>query len=204
MRVANPAVLFLGIGLHQARLGALHRKVQPLEQMPHMPGMITDGELLLDDLRDQRGRPDSGVQAMGDGAAVQNVGQLFPLRGAQFRGPPTAMAFQEAFVAMLIPSANPGMHAGAIHLQALGDLTAGLSLDAEHDGFQAQSDARSVVGLGHLAKNLEPPESAGIAPREDGLHGEKCVLCYLHAWQFSMDWPNSAIKNCTFPRPARF
>ena len=47
-----PPVLFLGVGLHQVRLGPLHRKVQSLEQMAHMPGMIAHAKFLMDDLGD--------------------------------------------------------------------------------------------------------------------------------------------------------
>jgi hypothetical protein len=70
-----------------------------------------------------------------DRAAVQNIRQLFPLTGAQLGGPATAMSLQQAFIAMLIPSPNPSVSAGAIHLQGGGDLTGGQSPDTEHDGL---------------------------------------------------------------------
>ena len=66
------------------------------------------------------------------------------------------MSLQQSFIAILIPSANPSVNAGAIHLQTLRDLTSGLPLDAEHDGSQAQGDAGRFVSLGFLAKRLEP------------------------------------------------
>lgn len=85
---------------------------------------------------------------------------MFPLGGVQLRGPSAAVSFQQSFIAIFIPSANPGVNAGAIHLQALGDLTGGLALDAEHDGLQSQGDAGCFIGLGSLAKGFEPLESA--------------------------------------------
>jgi len=94
MGIANPSVLLLGVGLHQARLGPLHGKVQLLEQMPHMPGMITDVKFLGADLGDQGRSPHAGVQTMGHGATVQDILQMFPLGRAQPSGASTAMAFQ--------------------------------------------------------------------------------------------------------------
>jgi hypothetical protein len=70
---------------------------------------------------------------MRHGATVQEIRQLFPLGAAQLSGPPTAMPLQQSFIPLLIPSANPSVNAGAIHLQSLGDLTGGPRLDAEHD-----------------------------------------------------------------------
>jgi hypothetical protein len=70
------------------------------------------------------------------------------------------MALQQPFIAILIPSTNPSVNAGAVHLQTLGDLTGGLPLDTEHDGLQSQGDAGRFVGLGFLAKNLEPLQRA--------------------------------------------
>src|SRR5262245_49261892 len=95
---------------------------------------------------------------MGHRTAVQNIRQMFPLRGAQLRGPSTAMALQQSDLAMLIPSSDPSMNPGAVDLQTLGDLTRGLPLDTEHDGLQSQRDAGRFVGLGLLAKRLEPLE----------------------------------------------
>jgi hypothetical protein len=43
------------------------------------------------------------------------------------------MSLQQSFDTMVIPSADPSVSAGAIHLQRGGDLTGGQSLDTEHD-----------------------------------------------------------------------
>ena len=56
---------------------------------------------------------------MGDGAALQDIRQVFPLAGAELGGPAAAMALQQPFIAMLIPGADPSVDARAIHLQAL-------------------------------------------------------------------------------------
>ena len=42
------------------------------------------------------------------------------------------------------------MNPGAVYLQALGYLSAGLALATEHDGLKPQRDAHRVVGLGAL------------------------------------------------------
>jgi hypothetical protein len=83
------------------------------------------------------------------------------------------MSLQQSFLAMLIPSSDPSVSAGAIHLQTVSDLTGGLPLDTQHDGLEPQGDAGCFVGLGFLAKSLKPQEGTGIASREDGLHDRK-------------------------------
>jgi hypothetical protein len=70
------------------------------------------------------------------------------------------MALQQAFIAILIPRSDPSVNAGAVHLQALGNLPLGLLLDAEHDGLKPQSHAGGFVGLGFLAKRLKPLEGS--------------------------------------------
>ena len=171
--VANPPVLFFGVGLDQARPRSLHRKVPPLKQMPHRPRVIADLKFLRDDLGDQGRSPHPGVQAVSDGAAVQDVRQVFPRAGVQRGGPPAALPFQQTFIALRIPSADPGVNPGAVDLQSLGDLAGGLPLNAEHDGLEPQGDAGRWVGVGFLAQRLEPWERARIAACEDGLHGQK-------------------------------
>ena len=85
---------------------------------------------------------------------------MFPLGRAQPRGASTAMAFQESFSAILVPSPNPSMHPSAVHLQTLGNGTGGSPLDTEQDGLQPQSDAGRLIGLSFLAKALEPLEGS--------------------------------------------
>ncbi len=70
------------------------------------------------------------------------------------------MSLQQSFIAMLIPGPNPRMNTGPIDLQTSGNLTAGLALDAEHDGLQSQGHTGCFVGLGFLAKSLEPLKSS--------------------------------------------
>lgn len=187
MSVANPAVLLFGVSLDQSSGGPLDREIQLLEQMPDMAGMIADVKFLLNDLGDQGRSPDSGAQPVSDGAAVQDIGQLFPLVGAQLGGPSAALAFQESFLAMAVPGPDPGMNPRAIHLEVVGDLACGMALDAEHDGLRAQGDSGCFVGLGLLAQGLEPWESAGIAAGEDGLHGRKYYVVLVTRGLFHHD-----------------
>jgi hypothetical protein len=91
------------------------------------------------------------------------------------------MSLQQAFIAMFIPSANPSVNTGAIHLQRLRDLAGSPLLDTEHDGLKAQSDTGGLVGLGGLAEGLEPLEGAWIAARKDRLHRQKGMLFYFYA-----------------------
>lgn len=108
--------------------------------MPDMAGMITDVKFLLNDLGDERRSPDPGAQPVSDGAAVQDIGQLFPLVGAQLGGSPAALALQESFLAMPDPGPDPGVNPGSVDLEALGDLAGDLPLDAEDDGLETQGD----------------------------------------------------------------
>ena len=125
-----------------------------------MPGMVAHGEFLGEDWGDQRRSPHPGVQTMSHGAAVQNIPQLFLLGRAQLRGASTALALQQAFIAIVIPRSNPSVNAGAVHLQALGNLPRGLLLDAAHDGLKSQRHAGHFVGLGFLAQRLKPLEGS--------------------------------------------
>ena len=89
------------------------------------------------------------------------------------------MTLQQSLGAMLIPSADPGMHAGAINLETLRDLSGGFPLHAEHDGLQAQGHTGRFFGLSFLAKRFEASESSGIALSEDRLHGQKPYVVLL-------------------------
>jgi hypothetical protein len=92
---------------------------------------------------------------MRDWTTVQNIRQLFPLTGVQLGGPSTPMALQQTFIAMFIPSPDPSMRAGAIHLQGAGDLTGSPPLDTEHDGLQTQGHTGRALGLSGLALRHE-------------------------------------------------
>src|SRR5215467_10829852 len=91
------------------------------------------------------------------------------------------MAFQQSLGAILIPGADPGVDAGAIGLQVLRDLTRSLSLDAEHDGLQAQGHAGCLVGLGFLAQPFEPLQRARIAFGKDGSSHLLCRVTYTQS-----------------------
>jgi hypothetical protein len=172
--------------------------------MPHVPGMIADGEFLGDDWGDQGRSPHAGVQTLRHGAAVQDIPQMLPLGRSQLRGASTAMTFQESFIALPVPSPNPSVNAGAVHLQALGHFTGGLPLDAEHDGLQSQGDAGRLVRLGFLPKRFEPLEGSEIAARKGRLHGQIGRLFYFYAHHVITVPPCPASKKGTFHPPNRF
>lgn len=85
--------------------------------MPDMPGMIADVKFILNDLGDQRRCPDPGTQPVSNGAAIQDIGQLFLLVDAQLGGPPAALPLQQAFLAMPVPGPDPGVDPGAVDLE---------------------------------------------------------------------------------------
>jgi hypothetical protein len=116
---------------------------------------------------------------MRDRTTVQDVRQLFPLIGAQLGGPAAPMPLQQSFFAMLVPSPDPSVSTGAIHLQGTGDMPCGQLLDTEHDGLQPQGDTGCVVSLGSLPQRFEALERARIAPCKDRLHGRKTYVVLL-------------------------
>jgi hypothetical protein len=89
------------------------------------------------------------------------------------------MPLQQPFIAIVIPSADPSVNAGAIHLQTLRDLTGGVPLDAEHDGLQPQGDTGRFVRLGFLAKGLEALKSSRVTLSEDRVHRQKWYVVLL-------------------------
>src|SRR5258706_10379728 len=136
---------------------------------------------------------------MSHGTAVQNIRQMFPLSGVQLGWPSTAMALQESFIAMLIPSSDPRMNPGAVHLQTLCDLTGGLSLNAEHDGLQSQGDARGLVGLCCLAKSFESSQRSCIALGEDGCPHRKAYVVLLTRRTNKRDSVLTGKQKCHLP-----
>jgi hypothetical protein len=116
---------------------------------------------------------------MRDGTTVQDIRQLFPLSGAQLGGPATPMPLQQSFFTMLVPSPDPSVSTGAIHLQGPGDVTGGQPLDTEHDGLQPQGNTGCVVSLGSLPQRFEALECARIASCKDGLHSRKTYVVLL-------------------------
>ena len=78
-----PAILRLGVGFGPNPSWALHRKAQFKQQLAHVAGMVVHPELLLNHPGDHGRGPDSGVQAIGHRAAVQDVLQGLPVRATQ-------------------------------------------------------------------------------------------------------------------------
>jgi len=93
--VALPAILLISAGSGQHATRALHREAQTMEQPAHMAWMIMNAELFLDDPGDHGRGPDTGIQAVGYWAAVENVVELFPLRQRQLQWPSRAMSFEQ-------------------------------------------------------------------------------------------------------------
>ena len=93
--VALPAILLISAGSSEHATRTLHREAQTMEQPAHMARMIMNAELFLDDPGDHGRGPDTGIQAVGYWAAVENVVELFPLRQRQLQWPARAMSFEQ-------------------------------------------------------------------------------------------------------------
>jgi hypothetical protein len=141
---------------------------------------------------------------MRDGTTVQDIRQLFPLSGAQLGGSATPMPLQQSFFTMLVPSPDPSVSTGAIHLQGPGDMTGGQPLDTEHDGLQPQGDSGCVVSLGSLPQRFEALERARIASCKDGLHSRKTNVVLLIRGQVHTFSCHRAREKVTFFLKSRF
>ena len=65
-----PAILRGGIGPSQHPTRALHGKIQVMQQLAHMPGVISLPEFLFDDLTYQRTGPDPSLQTVSYRSAI--------------------------------------------------------------------------------------------------------------------------------------
>src|ERR1019366_4242375 len=61
--VADPLVLRLGVGLHQASSGSLHRTAQAMEEFPHMARMLIHAKLFPNDAGQDRRGPDPRIRS---------------------------------------------------------------------------------------------------------------------------------------------
>jgi hypothetical protein len=133
--------------------GALHRTAQTVKKFADMARMIVHTKLLVDNVSQDWRSPDSRVESVSDRAAFNDVVEMLALFWSQLARASAAMAFLNPFRAMFIPVANPGVNAGAMNVEQIGNLGRGKSISAEKEGLEPQSDARSLVGLGFLAQD---------------------------------------------------
>ena len=146
-----------------------------------MARMVTHSELLHDDMLQEGGSPDAGGEPIGNGAALHNVEDVFPLGGGQPGGPPAALTFFESLQLRTVPGANPIIDTGALDTQKTGDFRRRMALDTQADGLQAQDDAGNLVGFRLLLPVQEVLAGALIATGENRLHNWLCCLTYARA-----------------------
>ena len=82
-----------------------------LQKPPDMSRVIINFKFIMDDLRDDRGGPYPGVQAVSDGPALHNVFYPLHLFLGEFRWPTAAMPFQQSVDPVLVPIGDPGVNA---------------------------------------------------------------------------------------------
>lgn len=126
--MAMPAVLLDRICPRQHPARALHREVQGMQQAAHMAGMVMHAKLLLDHPGDHRRSPYSGIQTIGDGTAVENIPELFPLLRRQLGRAPGTIALQQTVDSVSLIMREPFRHLGSGRLENVCNLAAGATL----------------------------------------------------------------------------
>src|SRR6266702_4222552 len=125
-----------------------------------MPRVIFLIEFFPDDLPDQRRSPDTRFQSIGHRPAIQDVAKPFPLPGLELTGTSTTVAFPQTCLAVLIPVLNPHRDSATVNLQALGNLTGAIPIQAQENPLNAQHYSRRLVLLSlppQLQKLLNGP-----------------------------------------------
>jgi len=135
-----------------------------------MTGMIGLGKLLRDDLRDQRGGPDPGIEPGGDRAAVYNVCQDCLLAATQACGAATAMTFGQTLHSVVVPVLNPERNSAAMNSQGLGDGAGGLSFQAQEKALNTKHHLGNAVLFGLSQKFFEFLSDLEITTGKYGLH----------------------------------
>ena len=113
----------------------MNRTTQTMKQFAHMARMIAHPKLLMDDVGQDRGGPDSRVESVSHRAAFNNVVEMLELFCSQFARASAAMAFLDPLRTILIPVANPSVDTGAMNVKQAGNLGRGVSLGAEEKGL---------------------------------------------------------------------
>src|SRR5271166_2693850 len=169
--LAVPAILQLGVGFGQNPSWALHRKAQFMQQLAHMAGVVVHSELLLNHPRDHGRGPDSGVQAIGHRAAVQDVLQGLLVRATQLRRSSAALSFQQTFDAMGFITCQPLGNLGAWGLQNRRQLPAAAPLRIQHYCLQPLGHAIGSVSFRLFAQTNQPLIGAGVQTNHSRKHG---------------------------------
>ena len=135
-----------------------------------MTGMIGLGKLLGDDLRDQRGGPDPGIEPGDDRAAVYYVGQACLLAATQACGAATAVAFGQTLRSMVVPVLNPERNRAAMNAQGLGDGAGSLSFQAQEQALNPKHHLGNAVLFGLSQQFFEFSGDLEITTGKYGFH----------------------------------
>src|SRR5271166_513851 len=142
-----------------------------MQQLAHMAGVVVHSELLLNHPRDHGRGPDSGVQAIGHRAAVQDVLQGLLVRATQLRRSSAALSFQQTFDAMGFITCQPLGNLGAWGLQNRRQLPAAAPLRIQHYCLQPLGHAIGSVSFRLFAQTNQPLIGAGVQTNHSRKHG---------------------------------
>ena len=92
------------------------------------------------------------------------------------------MAFFDPVHAVFIPRADPGVNAGAMHVEQLGEVGRGMAIGAQQNGLQAQRHARGLVRVRLLAQGQAFAARAGVGAGEEGFQGSVCCVTNARTW----------------------
>jgi hypothetical protein len=102
-----------------------------------MARMVIHAKLFLDDTGQDRRGPDAGMATVSHRTTFDNGVELLALLLSQGAGPSAPVAFLDPFLTILIPVANPGMNAGAVDVEQIGNPRGRVAIGAEEEGLQA-------------------------------------------------------------------
>jgi hypothetical protein len=91
-----PAVLRRSVGARQNAAGALHGKAHLVQQLPHVPRMVGDAELLRNHPSERRRCPDPRIQTVGHRAAFEDIRESDALLRSQARWTARPVALQQS------------------------------------------------------------------------------------------------------------
>jgi hypothetical protein len=84
------------------------------------------------------------------------------------------MAFLDPLWTILIPIAHPGVDAGTVNVEQVGNLRRGVTVGAEQESLEAQGDPRGLVSVSLLTPNQELATRACVGLGKDRFHGNIC------------------------------
>ena len=102
-----------------------------------MARMVSDAKFFRNHSGQDRRGPNPGVQTVGHRTDFNNVLEVLALGLGKSAGAPAAMAFHDPLQAMLIPVADPGVDAGPVNVEQLGNIGRGATVGAEEESLQA-------------------------------------------------------------------